>query len=194
MTTSQFTTVDPSFQSEERTRSYYRWRAGGYDKVTTYEIEHHREAIQLADIQPGDRVLEVACGTGRATVELASRLGADGRLDALDLSEAMLGHAQRKVAERGLLNKVELKIGSAQVLPYWYRWVVRDPNGAQRRAWLAHFIEGRDGLYHTIVSQPEEEWSASHLEIYFEDVNDDGVDEDVIYEVPIAPYLPTQVP
>ncbi|HLA06705.1 MAG TPA: class I SAM-dependent methyltransferase [Anaerolineales bacterium] len=118
MTTSQFTTVDPSFQSEERTRSYYRWRAGGYDKVTTYEIEHHREAIQLADIQPGDRVLEVACGTGRATVELASRLGADGRLDALDLSEAMLGHAQRKVAERGLLNKVELKIGSAQVLPY----------------------------------------------------------------------------
>ncbi|HLE03890.1 MAG TPA: hypothetical protein VI729_04665 [Anaerolineales bacterium] len=83
---------------------------------------------------------------------------------------------------------------SAQVLPYWYRWVVRDPNGAQRRAWLAHFIEGRDGLYHTIVSQPEEEWSASHLEIYFEDVNDDGVDEDVIYEVPIAPYLPTQVP
>ena len=82
----------------------------------------------------------------------------------------------------------------AQVLPYSYRWVVRDPNGDQRRAWLAHFIEGRDGLYHTIVSQPGEEWSASHLEIYFEDVNGDGVDEDVIYEVPIAPLLPTQVP
>jgi hypothetical protein len=82
---------------------------------------------------------------------------------------------------------------SAQILPYWYRWVVRDPNGGQQRAWLAHFIERRDGLYHTIVTQPEEEWFSSHLEIYFEDVNGDGVDEDVIYEVPIAPFLPTQV-
>lgn len=118
MTTSQFTTVDPSFQSEERTRSYYRWRADGYDKVTTYEIEHHREAIQLADVQPDDHVLEVACGTGRATVELAGRLGAEGKLDALDLSEAMLKHAQQKVAERGLLDKVEFKIGSTFELPY----------------------------------------------------------------------------
>jgi demethylmenaquinone methyltransferase/2-methoxy-6-polyprenyl-1,4-benzoquinol methylase len=113
-----FKVVDPNFQSEERTRSYYAWRAAGYDKVTTYEIEHHREAIQSADIHPEDRVLEVACGTGRATIELASRLGVNGKLNALDLSEAMLGHAQRKVTEFGLLDKVEFKIGSAQVLPY----------------------------------------------------------------------------
>ena len=118
MTASQFKMVDPNFQSEERTRSYYRWRAAGYDKVTTYEIEHHLEAIQLADIQPTDRVLEVACGTGRATVELASRLCVNGKLDALDLSEAMLGHAQIKVTELGLSDKVEFKIGSTQVLPY----------------------------------------------------------------------------
>jgi demethylmenaquinone methyltransferase / 2-methoxy-6-polyprenyl-1,4-benzoquinol methylase len=118
MTAPQFKMVDPNFQSEERTRSYYRWRAAGYDKVTTYEIEHHLEAIQWADIQPNDRVLEVACGTGRATVELASRLRVNGKLDALDLSEAMLGYAQIKVTELGLSDKVEFKIGSAQVLPY----------------------------------------------------------------------------
>lgn len=118
MTASQFKMVDPNFQSEERTRSYYRWRAAGYDKATTYEIEHHREAIQLADVHPADCVLEVACGTGRATVELASRLRVNGKLDALDLSEAMLGYAQIKVTELGLSDKVEFKIGSAQVLPY----------------------------------------------------------------------------
>ena len=118
MTISSFKIVDPNFQTEARTRSYYRWRADGYDKVTTYEIEHHHEAIQLANIQSDDCILEVACGTGRATVELASHLGAGGKLDALDLSEAMLEHAQQKVAERGLFDKVEFKIGSAQVLPY----------------------------------------------------------------------------
>jgi predicted O-methyltransferase YrrM len=45
-----------------------------------------------------------------ATIELASRLGVDGRLGAIDLREDRWEHARRKMAERGLLNKVELKI------------------------------------------------------------------------------------
>lgn len=118
MTTSAHKIVDPNFQSEDRTRSYYHWRADGYDKVTSYEIRHHREAIQLADIQPDDHILEVACGTGRATLEMAGHLGEAGQLGALDLSEAMLVHAQRKVAERGLLDKVRFKMGNARNLPY----------------------------------------------------------------------------
>lgn len=118
MTDSLYKIVDPNFKTEERTRSYYRWRAGGYDKVTSYEVVHHREAVQLADIQPADHILEVACGTGRASVELASCLGEKGKLDALDMSETMLAHAQRKVIELGLLDKVEFKLGSAQTLPY----------------------------------------------------------------------------
>jgi hypothetical protein len=83
---------------------------------------------------------------------------------------------------------------SEQILPDRYRWVVRQPNGELQRAWLAYFIRGRDGLYHTVVSQPEDEWSASYLEIYFEDVNSDGAHEDVIYELPLALFLPTEVP
>jgi len=98
-------------------RSYYRWRAEGYDRATVYEIEHHREAIQLADIQPGEDVLEVACGTGRATVELADRLGPAGKLVALDISEAMLGHARRKAEERGLIDRIDFRLGNARDLP-----------------------------------------------------------------------------
>jgi hypothetical protein len=41
MTTSSHKMVDPNFRSEGRTRSYYHWRADGYDKVTSYEIKHH---------------------------------------------------------------------------------------------------------------------------------------------------------
>lgn len=118
MTNTQFKTVEPNFHSQDRIRSYYRWRAEGYDKVTTYEIDHHREAIELANIRPDERILEVACGTGRATVELAARLDQRGRLDALDLSPAMLKLAQRKAGERDLLEKVTFRTGCAQVLPY----------------------------------------------------------------------------
>jgi hypothetical protein len=44
------------------------------------------------------------------------------------------------------------------------------------------------------VSQPPDEWSESYLEIYFEDINNDGVDEDVTYEVPLVQFLPIDVP
>jgi len=45
-----------------------------------------------------------------------------------------------------------------------------------------------------VVTQPQDEWLASYLEIFFEDVNDDGAREDVTYEVPLAQFLPTNAP
>ncbi len=107
-----------NFSTEERTRSYYEWRAEGYDKATRYEIEHHCEAIQLASIQPGMHVLEVACGTGRATLELAKQVGPEGKLDALDLSQAMLDQASKKISENGLNDRVFLRTGNALHLPF----------------------------------------------------------------------------
>ncbi len=100
------------------------------------------------------------------------------------------------VIQRGQPITVEdgYPIPSEQVFPYWYRWVVRGTNGDLHRAWLAYFIRGRDGLYHTIVSQPPDEWPESYLEIYFEDINNDGVDEDVTFEVPLVQFLPIDVP
>ena len=110
--------VEASFNSDDKTRAYYAWRARGYDKATTYEISHHTEAVRLADIHPGDHILEVACGTGRATVELAKRLGPEGKLDAIDLSPDMMAIAQSKVTDLGVINKVEFKTGNAGQLPW----------------------------------------------------------------------------
>ena len=44
------------------------------------------QAIRLAGVREGQRVLDVACGTGRASVGLAQAVGPAGRLDALDLT------------------------------------------------------------------------------------------------------------
>ena len=81
-----------------------------------------------------------------------------------------------------------------QITPYWYRWVIKDSQGQVERAWLAYFIKGRDGLYHTIVTQSEQDWRNSFLEIFIEDVNNDGVREDVTYEIAVGDFLSKVTP
>lgn len=110
--------VEATHQSAEKIQKYYGWRASNYDAGTEFEAEHHLEAIRRANIQEGQRVLEVACGTGRATVDLAEVVGKSGRLDALDLTEAMLDKARAKVENRSLSNRVHFKQGTARELPY----------------------------------------------------------------------------
>ncbi|HYZ42757.1 MAG TPA: methyltransferase domain-containing protein [Stellaceae bacterium] len=65
----------------------------------------------------GESVLEIGCGTGALTLPLAAAVGEHGRVVAVDISEPMLGLAQRRVAERGLHN-VTLLLGDAQVFNF----------------------------------------------------------------------------
>lgn len=110
--------VEATHSSETKVQRYYTWRASNYDAGSKFEVEHHAEAIRRAKIQEGQIVLDVACGTGRAAVELARAVGATGRLDALDLTEAMLAKARAKIAKNGLATRVHFKQGNAKELPY----------------------------------------------------------------------------
>lgn len=109
--------VEATHQTEQ-VRKYYAWRASNYDAGASFEVEHHAEALQLADVQQGQRVLDVACGTGRGTVGLAQVVGETGRVDALDVSEAMIDQARRKIESLGLGDRVHFKQGNARELPY----------------------------------------------------------------------------
>ncbi len=110
--------VEATHQTAEKVQKYYSWRASNYDAGAGFEVEHHAEALHLANIQEGQHVLDVACGTGRGTVGLAQAVGATGRVDALDLSEAMLEQARAKIEKLGLGDRVHFKQGNAQELPY----------------------------------------------------------------------------
>ncbi len=76
-----------------------------------------------------------------------------------------------------------------QLHPYLYRWKVLDAKGKESRGWLAFFLRNRDGTYHTIVNLPPDEWRRSVLEVYFEDVDGDGVREDVTFRVLVGDIL-----
>src|SRR5512138_1831728 len=110
--------VESTHPKAEQITKYYAWRASNYDAGTTFEVEHHAEALRLAHIQEGQHILDVACGTGRGTVGLAQAVGPNGRVDALDLSEAMLGQARTKIEKQGLSDHVHFKQGNARELPY----------------------------------------------------------------------------
>jgi SAM-dependent methyltransferase len=64
-------------------------------------------------IGPGDRVLDVGCGCGQSTLELARRVAPDGRATGLDVSAVMLERARSQAAGAGAID-VEFVLGDAQ--------------------------------------------------------------------------------
>ena len=58
--------------------------------------------LTLAALQPGERVLELACGTGLVTFRVAEAVGPDGRVEATDISEKMGQFTAAEATRRGL--------------------------------------------------------------------------------------------
>jgi len=71
-----------------------------YDRYFVPLLRHCSErCVALLDLQPGERVLDVATGTGVAAFMASERVGAGGEVVATDLSEKMV-EATRAEAER----------------------------------------------------------------------------------------------
>jgi demethylmenaquinone methyltransferase / 2-methoxy-6-polyprenyl-1,4-benzoquinol methylase len=84
-------------------RAMFDGIAGVYDALNTAMTVglHHRwraRAADLARIGPGDRVLDVATGTGDLAIELAARVAPGGEVIGTDFAERMLDRAREKVA------------------------------------------------------------------------------------------------
>lgn len=102
---------------EPQVRAMFDRIAGVYDRMNSVMTAglHHRwraRAADLAQVGPGDEVLDVATGTGDLAIELAGRVAPGGRVVGSDFSEAMLALARRKDA------RIEWEWGNALQLPY----------------------------------------------------------------------------
>jgi demethylmenaquinone methyltransferase/2-methoxy-6-polyprenyl-1,4-benzoquinol methylase len=106
---------------EPQVREMFDRIAGFYDvmnSVMTAGLHHtwRRRAVDLAGVGPGDRVLDVATGTGDLALELARRVGPQGTVVASDFSEEMLARAREKAA--GAAAAVTVEWGNALELRY----------------------------------------------------------------------------
>jgi SAM-dependent methyltransferase len=89
------------------------WSAGDYDAMMQAEglYEVGPRLVGALGVQAGDKVLDVACGTGNVTIP-AARTGA--RVSGLDLTPAMLARAAERAEGLG----VEWVEGDAEDLPF----------------------------------------------------------------------------
>jgi ubiquinone/menaquinone biosynthesis C-methylase UbiE len=107
------------FNTREETRSYYNKIARIYDLMAEHSEGPMRElGLKMLDAKPGERVLEIGFGTGHCVVELAKAVGADGLVCGVDLSDKMVELAQELVAAAGVAERVELKQGDGETIPY----------------------------------------------------------------------------
>jgi ubiquinone/menaquinone biosynthesis C-methylase UbiE len=79
----------------------YRRLAPTYDRLAPLTEGLRRRAVAKLDLQPGETVIDVACGTGLTFARIEGRIGANGRLIGIDLSHDMLERAAARVADHG---------------------------------------------------------------------------------------------
>ena len=70
-------------------------------------------AVSRLEIEPGGRVLEVGCGTGRNLAHLVNAVGAGGRVYGVDLSEGMLERAREVCDREGWRNVTLIRADAA---------------------------------------------------------------------------------
>lgn len=74
-----------------------------------------RALLERVKPRPGERALDVGCGAGQSTLELAELVGPPGTVVGVDVSEPLLTRAKERVKAAGLSN-IELVLANAATL------------------------------------------------------------------------------
>jgi ubiquinone/menaquinone biosynthesis C-methylase UbiE len=86
------------------TQAAYGVEADHYDTRTEIFQGHRERLVAALDIRPGDRVLDVGCGTGLCFDGLRMGVGPNGSVIGIDESVDMVRLAKRRVAARRWAN------------------------------------------------------------------------------------------
>jgi demethylmenaquinone methyltransferase/2-methoxy-6-polyprenyl-1,4-benzoquinol methylase len=97
--------------------------AGNYDLMNDLmSLGVHRiwkrDFTSGSGIGPGDRVLDLAGGTGDIAALLSRKVGANGRVILSDINEAMLSVGRQRLEDQGIVGNVRYAIANAEKLPF----------------------------------------------------------------------------
>jgi SAM-dependent methyltransferase len=106
-------TLPPVATDALTTRTKATWMAGDFGRIARSYAPGAAEFIARLNFQPGDRVLDVACGTGNLAIP-AARRGA--HVTGIDIAPNLLEQAQDWARAEGLT--ILFDEGDAQQMPY----------------------------------------------------------------------------
>jgi ubiquinone/menaquinone biosynthesis C-methylase UbiE len=105
-------------EAAEASRTAFNAAADHYDdEPLSFHVHFGRRSVDHALLRPGDRVLDVACGSGSSVLPAAEQVGPDGRVLGVDVSDRLLALCRVK-AERAGLDNVELRVGDMRELDF----------------------------------------------------------------------------
>ncbi|MGN6217712.1 MAG: class I SAM-dependent methyltransferase [Solirubrobacterales bacterium] len=103
--------MSPLDATQERLIATYRKKAKHYNVVSRlYPVPGYpqqaqrRRAIRALQLRPGDTVVDLACGTGQNFPLIERAIGPGGRIVGVDLTDAMLAQAERRIEHSGWSN------------------------------------------------------------------------------------------
>lgn len=96
-----------------KTRLRATWMAGDFGQIAKGSAPEAEEFIKRLDLQPGMKVLDVACGTGNLALPAARRGAA---VTGLDIAPNLLKQASENAEREGL--QIQFDEGDAEALPY----------------------------------------------------------------------------
>ncbi len=80
------------------------------------ERKLRQATLDLASIQPGERILEVGCGTGTLSIAARAKAGPQSQVTGIDIAPDMVETARRKAAKAGL--NVQFQVGRIEAIPF----------------------------------------------------------------------------
>ena len=114
-------TTSPVAANEEAIEA---WDGVLYDRFVQYRDvlvhglgAHGNEALRLYPVEPGQRVLDIGCGFGDTTQDLARLVGPAGRAVGIDSSARFIETARAEAAAAGVEN-VSFMVGDVQAVEY----------------------------------------------------------------------------
>jgi len=77
-----------------------------------------RFAIDMAQVRPGDRVLDLAGGTGDLTKKFSRKVGERGEVVLSDINSSMLQQGRIRLTDEGIVGNVRYAQANAEYLPF----------------------------------------------------------------------------
>src|SRR5688500_20312120 len=100
--------------TELKAKHKVMWALGEYDRIADSLTVSTDQTLRVAKLRPGERVLDLATGTGITAIAARER---GAKVTGVDLTPELLAVARRKAAAEGF-DDIDFREGDAEALPF----------------------------------------------------------------------------